>query len=259
MNIPSLLTTPLRTDPATYIASAGAPESTPRVRPDAGTVALAENVTLYTSKDRKHDNPLTMSGKSGDYVRFVDTKDKEYKYTPTDKPTVFLDAKGRNVYVVDSKEHREAVAALRDRADNQGRILRDMPLPQYVARAAALGAIAGGTIGGTAAGIPGAVGGAVAGAAVIGGPAAAIANLMLHKDQFILRDKLAVLQDTGVMRRAETLRDAVVHSTNGKGAAFYECLFSTSDDTVALAEQEASRRLDALVEQEGKAAAQPAA
>lgn len=248
-------TKPLAADPASYVAPADTRDAAAQTEPQAGTVALAENITLYTSKDRKHANPLTMNGMAGEYVKFVDTKGKEYKYAATDKPTVFQDAKGRNVYVLDSKEHREAVAALRDKADNHGKALRDTALPKYVTHAAALGAITGGSIGGAAAGVPGALVGAVAGAAVVGGPAAGIANVMLHKDQFILRDKVAVLQETGVMRRAETLRDACVHSGQGKRAALYECLLSSVDDTATLAGEHASTQLAALAVQPEKTGA----
>jgi hypothetical protein len=123
--------------------------------------------------------------------------------------------------------------------------LRDAPLPKYVHKAATVGAIAGTTIGASTLAVPGAIGGAVIGAATVGGAAAAIANLISHRDQFIVRDKIAVLEKTGVLRSAETMRDACIHSSgSGKRVALYECAMSILGDARQIAEDELATELD---------------
>jgi hypothetical protein len=93
--------------------------------------------------------------------------------------------------------------------------------------------------------VPGAIGGAVIGAATVGGAAAAIANLISHRDQFIVRDKIAVLEKTGVLRSAETMRDACIHSSgSGKRVALYECAMSILGDARQIAEDELATELD---------------
>jgi hypothetical protein len=85
--------------------------------------------------------------------------------------------------------------------------------------------------------------GASIGAGLLGGSAAGIANLVLHKDQFTLRQKIAVLQETGVMRNAETVRAAVSHS-GARAIALAECLLSTAGDAREIAENELAQRME---------------
>ncbi|WP_018443642.1 hypothetical protein [Trinickia symbiotica] len=220
------------------------PPSTPRPTANADTVAPPDKITLYLSKDTAHKNPLTLQKTEVDVATFKDKHGKEYKYgTINDSPNVFTDRKGRNVYVLDSPEHRRALIDLQEKADRQGEHLADVPLPKYVKYATAAGAILGAEVGSAVAPVVGVVPGAVIGAALLGGSAAGVANLVRHKDQFTLRQKIAVLQDTGVERRAETLRAAVSHSS-GMPVALAECLLSTAGDVHEIAENELTRRME---------------
>jgi hypothetical protein len=199
---------------------------------------------------------------------FVDTKGKTYRYDPVgESGNVFKDAKGRTVYVLDSKEHRAALQTLRDKADANGKALRDTPLPLYAKAAigasaltgAAIGTVTlgpivgsaiGGGLGGTVAAALGgtiaAAAGGVMGAASAALPATAVANAKLHRNHPFLRDKIRVLETTGVERRAETLRDSVAHSTSGKKVALLECLLSTAGDTSEAVEEQLAKSLGTL-------------
>lgn len=243
---------------------------TPAPEADASTVPPANKITLYRSKDSKHVNPLTMTVTPG---KFIDTKGKIYQYDTTDSPNVFKDTKGRSVYVRGSTEHKGKIAELEKEADRKAAILRDTPLPKYVRNSeraggaigagigvgavlglaadvgagAAVGAGAGTMAGGPIGTVVGAVAGAICGAIAVGGTAAAVANLVAHSDQFFVRDQIEVLEKTGVLRRAVTVRDAFIHSGGeGMSRAFRECVAATTGDVEQIAEDRFGDELERI-------------